>query len=284
MRTGRASMRDGDQQRYRASTTMRTGEGARPETDPVRAAPPSRLLRKLSAVLTPGAAELRALAEMCGAATRLDARVELVLEGDSRSTGYIFEQGWGCRYRLLNDGRRQILNFILPGDCVGASSNVMHATDYSVATVTPAVVHAFSPPRLTAFQCSVPALKAAFEWSIRRDYSMLQERLVDLGRRDARERVAHMLMEFLERLHLVGLTGGMSYDLPLTQEMLADALGLSHVHVNRTLRRLNREGVIRYQPGHVTILRPERLAAIAEFETGYLHQPPTQPRLDAVSP
>ena len=197
---------------------------------------------------------------------------DLIVEGDDVPRGYIVEEGWAYGYRLLNDGRRLIFNFVLPGDLVGASGALIEVADHSVATLTPCQVYPFSTRTLIDVELRYPNVGQVFVWSARRELAMLQERVIDLGRRTARERVAHLLLELLHRLRLVGLSDGTSFELPLTQGTLGDALGLSIVHVNRTLRRLNEEGVIRYRPGEIPAIDLPALKNIADFDEDYLHQ------------
>lgn len=240
---------------------------------------PTRFARRIEALQALSPEERHALGAVLAPAAVVAPSTDLMVEGDSLTYGYVVEEGWACGYRLLNDGRRQILNFVLPGDCVGASAAVIRMADHSVCTLTPCRVYPFSAPRLAELQRGYPQLGQAFAWSARRELAMLQERLVGLGRRTARERVAHLILELLHRLRLVGLADGTAFELPLTQGALGDALGLSIVHVNRTLRRLNNEGVIRYRPGVVAAIDLPALARIAEFDEDYLHQagspPPT---------
>ena len=233
---------------------------------------PSRFARRMAALRALSAEERAALGRVCAPPTTVGPDTDLMVEGDRLTYGYILEEGWACGYRLLNDGRRQILNFVLPGDCIGASAGVIRTADHSVCTLTSCRVVPFSAARLAELQRGCPELRHAFAWSARRELAMLQERLVNLGRRTARERVAHLILELLHRLREVGLANGTTFELPLTQGALGDALGLSIVHVNRTLRRLNEEGVIRYRPGFVAAIDLPALARIAEFDEDYLHQ------------
>lgn len=197
---------------------------------------------------------------------------DIINYGEPVTCGYVFERGWGCRYRLVEDGRRQILNFIVPGDYVGTSGAVMQAADHSVAALTRAELRILPIAALIEAMERQPGLRAAFEWSRRRDHAMLLERIVDIGRRSAYERTAHLILELRHRLGLVGLADETGFELPLTQEMLADALGLTVVHVNRTLRRLRESGAVTLGSGRVTIGDIDKLMRIADFDESYLHQ------------
>ena len=243
------------------------GEPPRPAV-----AMPTRFLRWLATVHPLSCEERAALQTVWGPRTEIAADTDLMVEGQEVRRGYIFEEGWTCRYRLLKDGRRQILNFGVPGDFIGALGESIGIADHSVATLTRCRVHAFRSAKFSEVRRRFPALQPVFDWSARRDRAMIQERIVDIGRRTARERVAHLLLELMHRLRFVGLCNGRGFDLPLTQEMIGDALGLSIVHVNRTLRRLNGEALIRYRPGRIDMVDEAGLARMAGFDAEYLHQ------------
>lgn len=250
--------------------------GAKQGAGPVKV--PMHFERRIDAIRVLTVDERTALATACAAPATVDSGTDLIVEGEDIPRGYIVEEGWACGYRLLNDGRRQILNFVLPGDFVGASGAVIRLADHSVMTLTPCRVHPFSTKTLVEVELRYPKLQQVFVWSARRELAMMQERVIDLGRRTARERVAHLILELLHRLRVVGLSDGAGFELPLTQGTLGDALGLSIVHVNRTLRRLNEEGVIRYRPGAVTAVDLRALQRIAEFDEDYLHDGRPEPR------
>ena len=240
---------------------------------------PRRFFRRVAAARPLSAAEHEAVVAACAPPIELDASVDLLVEGEAVRTGYIIEEGWACRYRLLNDGRRQILTLLVPGDEAGASAGPAQAADHSVATLTPCRVYPVPAAALQAVQQRHPEIRRAFAWSVRRDLAIMQEHVVDLGRRTARERFAHLVLELLCRLRLVGLADGDGFALPLTQGVLADVLGLSIVHVNRTLRWLNDEGLVCYRPGRLRIPDIPGLVRIAEFDEDYLHHAPQVPPL-----
>lgn len=239
---------------------------------------PRRFFRRIAAARPLSEVERMAVAAACAPPADLDPAVDLLVEGEPVRTGYILEEGWACRYRLLNDGRRQILTLLVPGDEAGASAGLVRTADHSVATLTPCRVYPVPAASLQAVQQQHPVLRRAFAWSARRDLAIMQEHVVDLGRRTARERFAHLVLELLCRLRLVGLADDDGFTLPLTQGVLADVLGLSIVHVNRTLRWLNDEGLVRYRPGRLEVVDIPGLTRVAEFDEDYLHHaPPGRP-------
>lgn len=179
---------------------------------------------------------------------RLDARQvavpaghDLVIEGEAIRNGIIFERGWGCRYRLLEDGRRQILQLLVAGDHAGDSGAIFGQADHSIATLTPARILLLPVEALGELAARHPRLRLALEWSRFCDRAIIQARLVDIGRRSASQGMAHLILELYHRLRLVGEADEDCFALPLKQETLADALGLTMVHVNRTLRQLRAE-------------------------------------------
>ncbi len=191
------------------------------------------------------------------------------------TTAFLIHDGWALRFRGFADGRRQIINFLLPGDAFGLGALVLSRPDHMVAAITPVSISPIAPEALTAMMRDQPRLGAAFLWSAAQEEAVLREHIVSIGRRTAYERVAHMLLELMHRLEQIGQTSDGTFLLPLTQPLLADALGLSVVHVNRTLRRLQHDGLVQMRARRVAILDPEGLQRAADFHRGYLHVPAT---------
>lgn len=194
------------------------------------------------------------------------ANIDIYSEGDAMGDILFLRKGWAYRYRLLGDGRRQVVNFLVPGDLVGPFTPT---AKQFVATLTGSSVWRVPRRDLANTPRDCPALSAAVEALIVAEFDMLAERTVSLGRRNAKERMAHLLMELLERLDRVGLVHDNSFELPLTQEMMGDALGLSVVHVNRTLKVLREDGCATVGYGRATIHDPEGLSLVADSENGY---------------
>ncbi len=196
----------------------------------------------------------------------------MINEGQKNATAFVLADGWACSYKLLADGERQIVDFQVPGDFLGLRSILFRTSDHSVAAVTR--VEAFEVQAsdvLDAF-ARAPRLATAVLWAASRDEAMVVEHLVNLGRRNAEERMAHFLLELGSRLSLVGIGDRSGYPCPLTQYHLADALGLSAVHVNRVLRHLREAGLVTFQKGQVTFEDVTRLKELAVFDTAYLDQ------------
>ncbi len=197
---------------------------------------------------------------------------DLVHQGQTEQATYILAAGWVCSYKIQADGSRQIVDFQIPGDFLGLRSVLLRTSDHSFEPIVDIwAAEVLSGDLLEAF-AQTPRLATAILWAASRDEAMVVEHLVGLGRRDANTRMAHFLLELGVRLTLVGLGSKAGYDCPLTQYHLADALGLSAVHVNRVLRHLREEGLVTFRDGRVTFDDYDRLVAIAEFDPTYLDQ------------
>ncbi len=189
-------------------------------------------------------------------------------QGEVDQPAYILASGWACSYKLLPDGGRQIIDFQIPGDFLGLRSVLFRTADYNVEPVTRIEASEIKHADLLNIFADNPRLATAVLWAMSRDEAMVVEHLVGLGRRNAAERTAHFLLELAARL--VGLVSKQGYACPLSQYLLADALGLSAVHVNRVLRELREAGLVTFQKGEVQFDDFERLVTLADFDRGYL--------------
>jgi CRP-like cAMP-binding protein len=230
----------------------------------------SPLTRKLTAFVALSEADLDILSRFHRSRKIFLPGHEMVTEGQAKQTAFILADGWACSYKILPDGGRQIVDIQIPGDFLGLRSVLFRTADHSVEAVTrieASVV--LSADILDGFGQS-PRLATAVLWAASRDEAMVVEHLVNLGRRNAEERMGHFLLEMGARLKLVGLGDKTGYDCPLTQYHLADVLGLTAVHVNRVLRNLREDGLVTFQKGRVTFDDFEGLKAFAGFDIDYL--------------
>lgn len=185
---------------------------------------------------------------------------------------YVIADGWAIRYKLLEDGRRQILNFLIPGDMIGYFALLFRTSVYAVEPLTPMTVHSFTPEcAFDAFRQS-PQLAVALSWLAAQAERQLDEQLVRIGRRRAKERMAHLFMELNHRLLRTGAPTLAAGLFPLTQPLLADALGMSHVHTHRTFRELVKDGLVSLHDGKVMLRDIKALSRLADFDAGYLEQ------------
>ncbi|ODA67195.1 Nitrogen fixation regulation protein FixK [Methyloligella halotolerans] len=186
----------------------------------------------------------------------------LFSEGVQSDQLFTVLSGWSFRYKTLSDGRRQIINFILPGDFIGLQSTLDDEMDHSVESLTAASFCTFPRKKLTEFFARSPRLAFDVTWLAAREERVLDEHLLSLGRRTARERAAYYLTHLYIRASEVGLSVEGRVRFPFTQQHLADALGLSLVHTNKILRRLTADGLIEWEHG---LFRSPNLGALAEL-------------------
>ena len=175
--------------------------------------------------------------------------------------------GWACRQRLLPDGRRQIVSFLLPGDIVGVMAPCLPASCAAVALTRVRTVDVTPLYRTVAFaSVSQPGLAQALRVQELLNDALLRDQITRLGRQTAYERFGNLILELYQRLLTVGLARDGQFAFPLTQEMLADALGLSVVHVNRTVQQMRRDGLLELRAGTVIIPELEALRSVADWE------------------
>jgi CRP-like cAMP-binding protein len=194
---------------------------------------------------------------------------EIVTQGRKYDSLFVMLDGISIRYRILHDGRRQILNIGLPGDFVGFPACFFERALYPISALTDVALACIPFGILIDLFEKSPHLAAAF-WSFSSEAAIYTERLTDIGRRTALERVAHFLLELLSRFQIIGLADECSFPMPLTQELLGDALSLSLPHVNRTLRQLREDGLVSIEAHQVFIKDVEALSALSDFEKSYL--------------
>jgi CRP-like cAMP-binding protein len=195
---------------------------------------------------------------------------DVIVAGGHHDSFYINLDGWLSRYRILHNGSRQIIDFILPGEIFGLQACLFKDSLYSVMTITQTSLSAIPRGMIdSAFERS-PKLSKALFWSAVCEAAILGEHLIDAARRSAYERVSHFLLELFVRLQRATRTQGMSFDMPLTQELIGDAIGLTTVHVNRTLRSLRDDKLIALDGKRVTILDFEAMCLLSDFENSYL--------------
>lgn len=231
------------------------------------------LVRKLTnfTQLSPG--EMDCLLQLQSARQNIPAATDLVEEGQTGHRAFILQSGWAYSYKLLPDGGQQVITFAIPGDFMGLRSVLLRTSDHSFATFSDSVVSTVSVKRLIAVFTEFPRLGAAMLWAVSRDEATLVEHLVGIGRRTAIERVAHFFLELGQRLQLVGLATDTRFECPLNQYLLADALGLTAVHINRVLRQLREQGLITVRDQLVVIDDLKGLMKLAGYDNAYLDQP-----------
>lgn len=195
-----------------------------------------------------------------------EAGTSILLEGTNSAHLYTVLSGWAFRYKMLADGRRQILNFALPGDFLGLQGSVMNAMQHAVEALTDMVLCVFPREKLWTLYSTYPSLAFDVTWLAAREEQMVGEHLVSVGRRTALERTAYLLLHLFMRAERLGLTQGARIEFPFTQQLLADTLGLSLVHTNKTLQRLTASKAVRWKDRVFEIVNRKALAEIAGYE------------------
>ena len=230
------------------------------------------VVRRLSAFRELSESAVTALEKAVGKRiVRAGAGQDLVSEGEQLDRIRIVLAGWLSRYKTLEDGRRQIVNFVLPGETCDAHAYLLPRIDHSIGTLTPVIYTEIERERFEELVESDRGLAEAIWCETLSNSSIQREWALNIGRRIALERVAHLLCEIVERLRPVGLLEGKSCAFPITQMDLADATGLSVVHLNRTLQELRASGLIVLRERMLTISDLDVLKNVGLFDASYLH-------------
>jgi len=179
--------------------------------------------------------------------------------------------GWGARYKSLPDGKRQIVSIFLPGDFCDVNVYILRHMDHSICAITRMKVAMITPEEMNALTTERPRLTQALWWHELVNAAVQREWTLNLGQRTAYERLGHLLVELYVRLRAIGRANHNRCDFPLTQNDLADATGLTAVHVNRTLQELRGDGLIELERRQLHILDLERLMGASMFNPNYLH-------------
>lgn len=233
---------------------------------------PKALIAKLEHFTRLSADDKRALENIPGRnVRRLGAREDIIREGDRPDHVNLILSGWACRYKVLEDGRRQITAYFVPGDLCDLRIFILRQMDHSIGTLSAASVAEIPRNQIVELTDTHSRVSQALWWSSMVSEATEREWIVSLGQRTAFERLAHLFCELFVRLRCVGLTNGNSCDLPLKQSDLAETAGLSTVHVNRVLQELRGEGLIVLRGGTLTIPDLDRLQKVALFTPHYLH-------------
>lgn len=233
--------------------------------------PHERLIVKLESIADVTQPEKEAVGRLPIDVRSIPANTDLVREGDRPSACCLMIEGYACRYRILKDGRRQIMSFHMAGDVPDLQSLQLKVMDHSLGSLTPMVVGFIPHEALKEVIRSEPGLGSIFWRDTLIDAAIFREWLVSLGRRTARQQVAHLICELLVKMRAVGLAQHGSVALPFTQQELADAQGMSAVHLNRTLQELRNDGLISGHRNTITVPDWTRLKAFSDFDPTYLH-------------
>jgi len=203
----------------------------------------------------------------------IEAHHYIVREGDKPTQSCVMISGLSYRHKVTANGARQILSIHMSGDIVDLQNSLLGIADHNVQILTASQVAFIPREAIVELAFERPAIGKALWYDTLVDGSIFREWIANVGRRDARTRLAHLLCEYALRLEAAGLGSHREWELPMTQEQLADCTGLTPVHVNRMLKSLANEGLIRRTRRSVTINDWKSLAAAADFDSSYLHLP-----------
>jgi CRP-like cAMP-binding protein len=235
----------------------------------------SPFARKLAAFVALCPKDLAVMSDLYRRRRKFVVGMDMIHQGQADQSAYVLASGWACSYKLLPSGTRQIVDFQIPGDFLGLRSVLFRTADHNVEPITPVQASVFTQRDLLDAFMQTPRLATAVLWAASRDEAMVVEHLIDLGRRSAAERMGHLLLELGARLRLVGMAGKEGFKCPLSQYLLADAMGLSAVHVNRVLRELREEGLVTFQRGQVVFDDYDALVEFTSYDRAYLdHEGP----------
>jgi CRP-like cAMP-binding protein len=220
------------------------------------------------------AADLRSLELIVEGERIIKKRKDLVVVGDQYRNLCFVKVGYAIRYKLLRSGKRQILNVILPGDVIGFPVSFFDRSIYSVVAVSDLTYSICSLDAYARLCYERPQFGLALSWLAAYEAAIYAEHIVDLGRRTPLERMAHFLLELHARLLAVGRAQKMSFDLPFSQEVMADVLGLSVPHLNRVMQQLRAQQLITTRSRLVELTDMASLQTLAHFQPLDLAQIP----------
>jgi CRP-like cAMP-binding protein len=240
-------------------------------SDAIRAALIKRL-RISSAIADEDIKEIEALPI---SVRQYPAETAVVRDGERATDCCLIADGFCARSKTIASGKRQILSLHIPGEIPDLMSLFLHVMDHDLSTLTPATLGFISHETLQKLHRRSPTVAEMFWRDTLIDAAMFREWIVNVGQRPAPARLAHVMIELRERLRLIGRLDGNSFEMPLTQEQIGEALGITAVHANRVIRQLRQEGIVELNRGRVTVLDERKFQELADFDGRYLHQSPT---------
>jgi CRP-like cAMP-binding protein len=236
----------------------------------------SALLRRLSATSTIDEDDVRAIRALPIVVKHYRANQTIVVEGERPTQSCLLSDGFCIRAKGLLDGRRQILSIHIPGEIPDLQSLHLHVLDHDLITLTDCTLGFISHASLRRLNRERPNVGEVLWRDTLIDASMFREWIVNVGQRPAASRLAHIVAELMSRLKIIGRVKGADFEMPLTQEQLGQAMGITPVHVNRIIKQFRDDGVMDIHRGRVSIISEAKLLELADFDSRYLHQTPSQ--------
>jgi CRP-like cAMP-binding protein len=232
------------------------------------------LLRRLSMVTGLEKEDVEAIRALPIAIRRLEAGQFVVREGDRPAECCLVIEGFCVRAKSTSAGQRQILSIHTPGEIPDLQSLHLHVMDHDLVALVPSTLGFISHAALRAMNRARPVVGELFWRDTLIDASIFREWIVNVGQRPAPVRFAHMVVELRSRLAVIGMVDGNTFDMPLTQEQIGEAMGITAVHANRIIKQLRDDNVLDFHRGRVTVLDEGKLQELADFDDRYLHQQP----------
>jgi CRP-like cAMP-binding protein len=234
----------------------------------------AQLIRKMESISSLSDEERGAVESLPATIRIMDAHQDIVRDKAQPAHCCLVLSGWACRYKLLNEGKRQIFSFHIPGDLPDLQSLHLQVMDHSLATVTACRLAFIPHESLRDLTQRFPGVGAALWRDTLVDAAIFREWMIGIGRKTAFGRIAHLFCEMYLKLEAVGLAAAHSCELPITQVDIGDALGLSNVHVNRVIMDMRSQGLITLRGRTLVIVDWAALCQAAEFDATYLHLEP----------
>jgi CRP-like cAMP-binding protein len=232
----------------------------------------NRFISKLQGCCCLTSAEIAVLEQATAQRQEFPARSDLIREGDRPGPVFIILEGWACRYKILPSGTRQVLAYFMPGDSCDLHVGLLAEMDHSIQVITAATVCTVDRQKMDEILDGNRGIARAMYIAQLIDEGTMRAWITSMGRRTSVERVAHLMCELFMRARNIGLITGSQLELPLSQALLADSLGMTPVHLNRVLKVLKESGAMTISRGSLHIQDPGRLIRIAGFDENYLHR------------
>lgn len=232
----------------------------------------NRFIDKLNGFGELSPAAVTALTDVTARPRKIAAKHDLIREGDRPGPVFVMLDGWAYRYKIMPNGTRQVLAYLMPGDCCDLHIGLLAQMDHSIQTVTAAVVAMVGRAEMDAIMDEHRSIARAMYIAQLVDEGIMRAWIASMGRRASIERVAHLMCELYLRARNIGIANGETFALPLSQLLLADSLGMTPVHLNRVLKELRLTGAMTLARGSLLIVDPGKLVQIAGFDENYLHR------------
>jgi CRP-like cAMP-binding protein len=235
---------------------------------------PAALVRRLRATSAVSEEEIKAIHALPISVRDYPAERAVVSDGQRATECCLIIRGFCVRSKTTSEGRRQILSIHIPGEIPDLMSLHLHVMDHDLSTLKPATLGFINHGVLKQLYRRQPNLADMFWRDTLIDAAMFREWIVNVGQRPAPARLAHVIVELRERLKIIGRADGASFEMPLTQEQVGEALGTTAVHANRVIKQLRQDGIVELHRGRVTVLDEDRLLELSGFDGRYLHLSP----------